>query len=41
MKNVLTNLSELKEIRRDLKQKNKKVVFTNGCFDILLKINTY
>lgn len=35
MKNVLTNLSELKEIRKDLKQKNKKVVFTNGCFDVL------
>lgn len=35
MKNALTSLQELKEIRRDLKLKKKKVVFTNGCFDLL------
>ena len=28
-------LSTLLKIRRQLKLKNKKVVFTNGCFDIL------
>lgn len=35
MKNALIKLDELIEIRKELKQKNKKVVFTNGCFDIL------
>ena len=35
MINVLTSLNDLKNIRKDLKQKNKKVVFTNGCFDVL------
>jgi rfaE bifunctional protein nucleotidyltransferase chain/domain len=34
MKNIL-NIEELIEIRKILKAKNKKVVFTNGCFDIL------
>ena len=31
----LTNISELIEIRKKLKQTGKKVVFTNGCFDII------
>ena len=35
MINSLTNIEELKEIRKILKQSNKKVVFTNGCFDVL------
>ncbi|MBK7104033.1 MAG: D-glycero-beta-D-manno-heptose 1-phosphate adenylyltransferase [Ignavibacteriae bacterium] len=35
MKNALISLDELLDIRRILKQNNKKVVFTNGCFDIL------
>jgi len=35
MINTLISLKELKEIRKDLKQKNKTVVFTNGCFDVL------
>ena len=26
---------ELKKIRKDLKEKGKKVVFTNGCFDLI------
>ena len=28
-------LADLVTIRRQLKQKDKKVVFTNGCFDLL------
>ena len=35
MIHALTNISELIEIRKTLKQNNKKVVFTNGCFDII------
>jgi rfaE bifunctional protein nucleotidyltransferase chain/domain len=35
VKNTLISLKKLKEIRKELKQKNKKVVFTNGCFDVL------
>lgn len=35
MKNALISLDELLDIRKILKQNNKKVVFTNGCFDIL------
>lgn len=31
----LKSLDELIEIRKNLKSQNKKVVFTNGCFDIL------
>lgn len=27
--------SELAEIRKQLKKENKKVVFTNGCFDLI------
>ena len=34
MKNILS-IEELIEIRKTLKAQNKKVVFTNGCFDIL------
>ncbi len=35
MKNYLTGLEDLIEIRRQLKTSGKKVVFTNGCFDII------
>ena len=35
MKNALISLDELLVFRKKLKQNNKKVVFTNGCFDIL------
>jgi len=35
MKNALISIDELLIIRNYLKQNNKKVVFTNGCFDIL------
>jgi len=31
----LVNLEDLKKIVSDLKLKNKKIVFTNGCYDIL------
>jgi len=34
MKNILS-IEELLVIREELKKANKKVVFTNGCFDIL------
>jgi D-glycero-beta-D-manno-heptose 1-phosphate adenylyltransferase len=34
MKNIL-NHEDLKKIRLQLKDQNKKVVFTNGCYDIL------
>ncbi len=34
MLNILS-LDEIVKIRRKLKSENKKVVFTNGCFDIL------
>jgi rfaE bifunctional protein nucleotidyltransferase chain/domain len=32
---MIIELEELKKIRNDFKQKSLKVVFTNGCFDIL------
>ena len=32
---ALTKISELVGIRKSLKQKMEKVVFTNGCFDII------
>jgi D-beta-D-heptose 7-phosphate kinase/D-beta-D-heptose 1-phosphate adenosyltransferase len=35
MKKKITSLKSLIEIRASLKKKKKKVVFTNGCFDIL------
>ena len=31
----LVSRDEIKRIRKELKEKGKKVVFTNGCFDIL------
>lgn len=31
----IKNINDLIAIRNDLKKHNKKVVFTNGCFDIL------
>ena len=34
MKSIKT-LKEMKEIRKQLKDQNKKVVFTNGCFDLI------
>jgi rfaE bifunctional protein nucleotidyltransferase chain/domain len=33
--NNIKKLEELKKIRNRLKAENKKVVFTNGCFDII------
>jgi rfaE bifunctional protein nucleotidyltransferase chain/domain len=35
MTNVLKSRDEIVEIAKSLKAKNKKIVFTNGCFDIL------
>ncbi|MCK5086745.1 MAG: D-glycero-beta-D-manno-heptose 1-phosphate adenylyltransferase [Melioribacteraceae bacterium] len=35
MKNVLIPRNQIIEIRKKLKEEGKKVVFTNGCFDIL------
>ncbi len=35
MENFIIDLDDFLEIRKSLKQKNKKLVFTNGCFDIL------
>ena len=31
----VVDLSELQKIRTSLRQQNKKVVFTNGCFDLI------
>jgi rfaE bifunctional protein nucleotidyltransferase chain/domain len=31
----IKTLEEMKEIRQQLKNQNKKVVFTNGCFDLI------
>ena len=31
----IKNLGQIKSIREQLKKENKKVVFTNGCFDII------
>ncbi len=33
--NSIKTLGVMKEIRQQLKDKNKKVVFTNGCFDLI------
>jgi len=33
--NSLKSLDELKTIRKQLKEQKKKVVFTNGCFDLI------
>jgi len=35
MKKKIQSLKKLKEIREELKHQEKKVVFTNGCFDLL------
>lgn len=35
MKNLVIDRAEILKIRKELKGQNKKVVFTNGCFDIL------
>lgn len=35
MNNVIRNRIDMIDIRRQLKSQSKKVVFTNGCFDIL------
>ena len=35
MKNKLKTWEEITEIIKNLKNRNKKIVFTNGCFDIL------
>lgn len=35
MNNIIKNRNELIEIRKRLKTENKKVVFSNGCFDLL------
>ena len=35
MKNKFTSLKALTEICKSLKKKRKKIVFTNGCFDII------
>ena len=35
MNQYVKSIKELVEIRNNLKNENKKVVFTNGCFDIL------
>ena len=35
MNNIIKDRNELIEIRKRLKAVNKKVVFSNGCFDIL------
>ncbi|UCC38850.1 MAG: D-glycero-beta-D-manno-heptose 1-phosphate adenylyltransferase [Candidatus Aminicenantes bacterium] len=35
MKKKIISLAELSKIRKKLKQQGKKVVFTNGCFDLL------
>jgi len=32
---IITDRTELLKIRQSLREQNKKVVFTNGCFDIL------
>jgi D-glycero-beta-D-manno-heptose 1-phosphate adenylyltransferase len=32
---MICTLNEFKAIRQDLKSKSKKIVFTNGCFDII------
>lgn len=34
---MITNTEDFKKIREKLKSENKKLVFTNGCFDILHK----
>jgi rfaE bifunctional protein nucleotidyltransferase chain/domain len=33
--NSIKTLEEMKKIRQQLKDQNKKVIFTNGCFDLI------
>ena len=33
--NGVKTLSEIKSLRKEFKQQNKKVVFTNGVFDLI------
>jgi rfaE bifunctional protein nucleotidyltransferase chain/domain len=33
--NVITNIIKIDDIIAELRKKNKKIAFTNGCFDIL------
>jgi D-beta-D-heptose 7-phosphate kinase/D-beta-D-heptose 1-phosphate adenosyltransferase len=35
MNEKIKNLSQLKKIVEKLKKENKKIIFTNGCFDLL------
>ena len=35
MLDKIKNLTELKDVIKNLKNNNKKIVFTNGCFDLL------
>jgi D-beta-D-heptose 7-phosphate kinase/D-beta-D-heptose 1-phosphate adenosyltransferase len=35
MNRKIKSLSALKKILRQLRRKNKKIIFTNGCFDLL------
>jgi len=35
MKNKLKTFEELKKILNDIRSHNKRIVFTNGCFDII------
>ena len=35
MKTIIKDRKELLELRQQIKNENKKLVFTNGCFDIL------
>ncbi|MDZ4713246.1 MAG: D-glycero-beta-D-manno-heptose 1-phosphate adenylyltransferase [bacterium] len=34
---MITDIQKFKDVRKKLKAENKKIVFTNGCFDILHK----
>jgi len=34
---LITDIQKFKDVRKKLKAENKKIVFTNGCFDILHK----
>ena len=32
---MITNIEDFIEIRKKIKEKNQKIIFTNGCFDII------
>jgi len=32
---LITNIEDFIEIRKKIKEKNQKIIFTNGCFDII------